>query len=51
MGGKICFARYQSVSGFRVELAAVTSDGAKARLAADSWGAGFAASVAEVVII
>ena len=36
MGGKTCLYRYHSTSGLRVELAAVTSAGAKARLAADS---------------
>lgn len=38
MGGKICFRRYHSMSGLRVEEGEVTSAGAKARLAVDSRG-------------
>ena len=37
MGGKICLYRYHSMSGFRVEDVDVTSAGAYARLAVDSW--------------
>jgi len=37
-GGNICLYRYHSMSGFKVEEADVTSAGAYALLAADSFG-------------